>query len=457
MTIQLSMETESRAALNRTAYLANLLNQRAGLEGLELAEAAIAPLHQIRNAAAVRAEELAIPSNRDEEWRFTDLSSLVQTQFAGSHTLTKVHRRALTLAELDAFLLPEAQHSRLVFEGNAYAPHLSSVEGLPEGVFVGSLSQAIARYPQIWQFLAQQQGAEEVFTTLNTASFTDALVVWVPRNLDGEVPIHLLYLPLIDRDTPTLAYPRCLVIAETGSRVTLVEDYATLEEGSYFTNAVTEIWVEANAEVIHTRLQRDSQTAVHVGKTAVSQARDSRYTCHAVSMGGQLSRHHLEVYQTGEQTHTTLNGLTIAGREQVADTHSIIAFSKPHGSSRQVHRCIVDDRAHAVFNGKVTVPKAAQLTDAGQLNQSLLLSPKARVDTKPQLEIVADNVKCTHGATVSQLENDSVFYLQSRGIDQNTARQLLVYAFAYEAIEQIPIPSLQTTLSQQVRSYQQRD
>ncbi len=256
----------------------------------------------------------------------------------------------------------------------------------------------------------------------------------------------------------TISQPRCLVVAESGSQVTLVEEYTNrrdaegAEGGVYFTNAVTEIWLAENAEVRHTRVEREGAEAFHIGKTAIAQARDSRYTCNAISFGAKLSRHNLEILQTGEQTETTLNGLTIIYGNQLGDTHSAIALNYPHGKAEQLHKCIVGDRAHAVFNGKVFVPKPAQLTNAAQLNRNLLLSSKARVDTKPQLEITADNVKCAHGATVSQLEDDEIFYLQSRGIDENAARNLLINAFAAEIINQIPVASLRETLLTTVNS-----
>ena len=258
-------------------------------------------------------------------------------------------------------------------------------------------------------------------------------------------------------DTATISQPRCLVVAETGSQVTLIEEYTNRQDAKnakvYFTNAVTEIWVGENAQVSHTVVDRSGAEAFHVAKTAVSQARSSRYTCNAVVFGGKLSRHNLEITQTGEQTETTLNGLTMIADKQVADTHSAIALNYPHGVSKQLQKNIVGDRAHVVFNGKVFVPKPAQLTDASQLNRNLLLSSKARVDTKPQLEITADNVKCAHGATVSQLEDDEIFYLQSRGIDENGARNLLINAFAGEIINKIPILSLRETLLQVVERF----
>jgi Fe-S cluster assembly protein SufD len=450
MTIQVSTVPDvgnlgAQGKVDRTAYLTTLLNLRPALtENLEW-------LQPIRDRATSRVQELAIPSTRDEEWRFTDLSALLQVNFATATTPS-----AVSPADIEPFILPEAVSSRLVFVNGKYASELSAIANLPTDLIVTNLeavSQNAALRDRLTNYLATQPGFEEVFTALNTASLTDGAIVIVPRNQTLAVPIHLLFISTAE-DSVQLSQPRCLVIVESNSTLTLIEDYVSLGQGVYFTNSVTEIWVEGNAQINHTRIQRDHTAAFHIGKTAVSQARDSRYICTAISLGAALSRHNLEIYQTGEQTETTLSGLTMIGGEQVADTHSAIAYTKPHGTSQQIHKCIVDHRAHAVFNGKVFVPKAAQLTDARQLSKNLLLSSKARVDTKPQLEITADNVKCAHGATVSQLDTDEVFYLQSRGIDEGSARKLLVYAFAYEVISQIPIPSLQSQLTAIVRTQQ---
>jgi len=256
-------------------------------------------------------------------------------------------------------------------------------------------------------------------------------------------------------ETSLITQPRCLIVAEPGSAVTIIEHYGTAEPGCpdsrkahvYFNNAVTEIWVEENAQVNHTRVQRDAGDAFHIGKTAVSQSRNSRYTCHSVSLGASLSRHNLDIFQTGEGTETTLNGLTLIGGEQLSDTHSAIALNYPNSVTRQLNKCIVDDKSHGVFNGKIFVRKGAQLTDAGQLSRNLLMSSKARVDTKPQLEIIADNVKCSHGATVSQLNEDEMFYLQSRGLDVDTSRHLLIDGFAGEILSKLPLDSLRQMLA----------
>ncbi|NJR50286.1 MAG: Fe-S cluster assembly protein SufD [Leptolyngbyaceae cyanobacterium CSU_1_3] len=442
MTIEVSTLSDTadlnlKARVDRSIYLSELLNLRSPTP-LEW-------LNAVRDRATAIVQEQAIPTTRDEEWRFTNLSSLLQVSFQRAEAAT------IGYAEIQPFLLPETTNSRLVFVNGFYAADLSAVDDLPEGVLAGNLIGIAEFIPALADYLAMQPGAEEVFTALNTASLTDAAIVHIPKNQIVEAPIQILYVTIAS-ETPKLNQPRCLTISEVGSQVTLIEDHVTFGEGVYFTNPVTEIWVAENAGVRHTRVQRDSEMAFHIGKTAVSQARNSRYTCTAVSLGAEMSRHNLEIYQTGEQTETTLNGLTVLNHQQIGDTHSKIAFSKPHGKSNQVNKCIVSDRAHAIFNGKILVPKPAQLTDAAQLSRNLLLSAKARIDTKPQLEITADNVKCAHGATVSQLEDDEVFYLQSRGLKQSEAQKLLTYAFAIDIINQIPISSLCTILANLIRT-----
>lgn len=430
----------------RNAYLSGLLNQCQELD-LQVIEPEIAALLQsLRNQASVWVKELAIPTKRDEEWRFTDLSPLLQVNFQKA---TTVNYDSSTEAE---FAL-EAAPIRLVFVNGVYSANLSSTE-LPEGLIVSNLAQLpLTHRSKVTQYLAKKEGVTDVFTALNTAGLTDAAVVWVAKNTVVETPIHLLFLSLESQEA-TFNQPRCLVVAESGSSITIIEEYtnrSSQEKAVYFSNAVTEIFLEENAQVSHTRIQKESVSAFHIGKTAISQERDSRYTCNAISIGAKLSRHNLEALQTGEQTETTFNGLTIAAGEQLSDTHSVMAYTKPYGTSNQLHKCIVSDKAAAVFNGKVFVPKAAQLTNANQLNRNLLLSPKAKVDTKPQLEITADNVKCSHGATVGQLEADEIFYLQSRGINKADARKLLIDAFAAEIINQLPIASQKNQLSQLIR------
>ncbi len=460
MSIQVSPSTYSVSEIlpDRDADLTQLLEQCQGQNLQVIEQETVAWLQELRDRATDVVNISTLPTTKDEEWRFIDLSALKQVKFQAA-----AQKADLPQSLVAPLTLPEAANSRLVFVNGVYTPELSAVADLPEGLVVTNLaSLPLAYSSRVRDYLAKTEGSQEVFTALNTAGFTDVAVVWVPKNLAVETPIHLLFIANSFR-TPTISQPRCLVVAETGSRVTVIEDYlnqfniedpeageAEVGETVYFTNAVTEIWIAENAQVNHTRIERESVEAFHIGKSAITQARDSRYTCNAIHLGAKLSRHNLEIFQTGEQTETTLNGLTMIAGQQLADTHSAIALHYPYGMTRQLHKSIVADRAHTVFNGKVFVAKAAQLTDAGQLNRNLLLSPKARVDTKPQLEIIADNVKCSHGATVSQLEDEEVFYLQSRGINAADAQNLLIDAFAAEIINQIPIASLRQTLSKAV-------
>ena len=382
---------------------------------------------------------LSVPTKKDEDWRFVDLSSLTEAKFVA----------AQNVRANGCLPLPEAKRL-LVFVNGIYNAELSDLSELPVGVYVGSLDNLPNNYDAAAYF-AQQPGTD-AFTALNTAGGKDVAVVWIDKNVAVSTPIHLIFVAQAESEA-SFAQPRTLVVAQTGASVSLIEEY--IGTGEYFTNAVTEVFVEDNARVNHTRLQQESSASYHIGKTAISQARDSHYTISEINLGAKLFRHSPEVWQQGEQTTTNLNGLTIATGEQVSDTHSIIALTKPHGTTDQLHKCIVGDRAHVVFNGKVFVPKEAQLTDATQLNRNLMLSPKARVDTKPELQITADNVKCAHGATVSQLEADEIFYLRSRGLSEDDANQLLIDAFAAEIIDRLPLEPLRSriiqTIAQQVK------
>lgn len=434
MSIPVSLTSIPNSLLDRDPFLTGLLNQVTVSEKDDY-------LKQLRDGAAKWVRHSVIPNTREEEWRFTDLSSLKQVDF-------KLGMFQKTSLESD--ILPEVSQ-QLVFVNGVYSPDLSNTENLPSGLIVGNLDVLSSEI--VGEYLAQAEGAKEVFTALNTAALNDVAVVWVGKNVVLEKPIHLLFIS-VSGESATISQPRVLVVAESNSQVTLIEEYiaSSQNEGVYFTNSVTEIWVNENAQVSHNRIAREGAAAFHVGKTAVTQARYSRYSCNAVTVGGKISRHNLEILQTGEQTETTLNGLTVIADNQLADTHSALSLNHPHGVSKQLHKCIIGDRAHGIFNGKIFVPKLAQLTNASQLNRNLLLSSKSRIDTKPQLEITADNVKCAHGATVSQLEDDQIFYLQSRGIDENNARKLLVNGFAMEVINFIPVASLRESLLRTVTS-----
>ncbi len=402
-------------------------------------------LQTLHNQATAFLQEETIPSNKNEEWRFTNLSGLLAHEFvAASGQQPSI--------DINSFNLPEAKQ-RLVFVNGLYRSEFSQVLATTS-LFVGDLAGAIDHHLPIETHLGKQPGGEEVFTALNTSGLKDVAVVWAAANSINTDPIHILFI--VTGEQLLAIQPRVLVVADRHSQLTIVEEYRhdSLANGCKFTNAVTEVFVAANAQVTHVHIQDEEKQTFHIGKTAVSQAEDSQYHGYSISLGSQLSRHNWEVFQGGKQTTTTLNGLALIGDTQVADTHSKIALNHPHGQTDQIHKCVVNGKAHGIFNGKVLVPQAAQQTNANQLSRTLLLSPQARIDTKPQLEITADDVKCSHGATISQLSDDEMFYLQSRGLDPATSRTLLINAFAIEVIESVPVASVRDRLRAAVRNFQ---
>ncbi len=395
-------------------------------------------LNQLRAHAVDQVSVQQFPSMRDEEWRFTDISPLTKLPYRPSQAACH-----LKFSDIKPYCLDETS-SRLVFVDGYYASQLSHViENEP--MIVGNLAELISPHssaiqPHLGQYARIQ---DNVFTAFNTAFLHDGALIIIPKNGLVNNPIHLL---LIATQAKVTSYPRCLLISEPGSQATLIEDYVSLQEAPYITNAVTEISLADNAHVQHVRVQRDSKQAFHLANCAVSLAKASHYQSTSIALGAQVSRYNLDVKHTDEATECIIDGLALITDRQLADTHTRIDHMKPNGTSRQQHKCIVDGTAHAVFNGKIIVHPYAQRTNSSQSSRNLLLSNTAQVDTKPQLEIFADDVKCAHGATVGQLDNEEIFYLESRGLSKITARNLLTYAFGAEIIRKIPVTSLRHQL-----------
>ncbi|MEB3314105.1 MAG: Fe-S cluster assembly protein SufD [Cyanobacteriota bacterium] len=433
MTASLSPLTATEASRDR--YLPHLVG---------LVQAAVPSdlsLPQRRPQAAAWLQEQTFPSPRQEDWRFTDLAPMLAIDFQPAAA-------GVPLPALPDWADLGTPAVQLVLVNGHFCPALSQMEGLPIGAIAGSLRHLLNQPDLALRFLprlAQASGQQEVFTSLNTVGFADGVGLWIPAATEVPVPVQILHLTSATA-SPQLAQPRSLVVLEAGSHLTLVEQYGGDDASPQATNAVTEIWLEPGAQIHHSRLQREGEGTFHLGKTAVMQAADSQYMGTALHLGSRLNRHDWQVYQTGPQTTTDLQGLAFLTGQQHSDTHSLVALGHPHGRVVQRHRTVVDDRGHSVFNGRIVVPQAAQFTNASQLNRNLLLSNQARVDTKPQLEIVADNVKCAHGATVSQLQADEIFYLQSRGISASQAQRLLIYAFAMDILNTIPIVGLRDRL-----------
>ncbi len=399
-------------------------------------------LSQLRARAIDRVSTQRLPTKRDEEWRFTDISSLTDLPFQPSQPDSN-----LTVQDIEHLCVKEAKN-RLVFVDGHYSSQLSTIID-SAALVIGNLPAFVSTHAAILESHLGQYAKfdDNVFTALNTAFLRDGALIWIPKNTAIAEPIHLLFIATQNEVT---SYPRCLLIGETGSNVTLIEDYVALQQGAYVTNSVTEVSLAANAHAKHIRIQRESTQAFHLANCAVSLAHASNYQSVSIALGSQISRYNLDVGLTDEAAECTIDGLTLIAGRQLADTHTGIDHLKPNGTSRQQHKCIVGDAAHAVFNGKIMVRPHAQHTNSSQSSRNLLLSQTARVDTKPQLEIFADDVKCAHGATVGQLDQEEVFYLQSRGLSEVAARNLLTYAFGAEIISRIPVTSLRQQLEQTV-------
>ena len=399
---------------------------------------------ELRQIASDRLSTLSFPTTKDEEWKYTDVSSLKNLTFA-AQSATSEDVKALIIKHSAI----EASDNLIVFVNGKYSELFSNITCVAQGLVIGTLANLGDRVlPKLRSHLAQHPDSNDYFASLNTACMEDVAIAIVPKNLVVEQPVQFLFVSTPQSATETLlTQSRCLVIAEAHSNLTFLQTFVGNDDQPYFSNTVTEVWLAEGAQVNHTEVQWQGSGAVHINTTAIAQARNSVYKNQSISIGAKISRQNLIVHQMAEQTETSLTGLAFIDGEQLADTHSVIAHNYPHGSSKQLHKCIADGRSHAIFNGKIQVAKLAQQTDSAQLSRNLLLSSKARVDTKPQLEIFADNVKCAHGATVSQLDAEEIFYLQSRAIDSNSAANLLTYAFATEAIAQIPILSVQRSLS----------
>jgi Fe-S cluster assembly protein SufD len=345
---------------------------------------------------------------------------------------------------LRPLLFGEIDCCNLVFVNGIFSEHLSSIRDLPKGVKVGRLASALQQERELMErHLARIAGWQEnSLSALNTAFMEDGAFIFVPANTIVNEVIHLIFLSAADEE-PTVCHPRNLVIVGDNSQLSLVESYFGMAGHTYFTNSVTEVFAGNNSIVDHYKLQRESEEAFHVGTLQVSLRSQSNISSHSISLGGRLVRNNVGTSLEGEGGGCTLNGLYVARNRQHMDNHTTIDHAKPQCSSWQFYKGVMDDNSRGVFNGKILVRPDAQKTNAKQSNKNLLLTEDALVDTKPQLEIFADDVKCTHGATIGKLDEEALFYARSRGIDENSARTLLTYAFASDILRTIRIKPIQ--------------
>jgi Fe-S cluster assembly protein SufD len=409
------------------------------LDQLERAQRAPA-FKGLRQAARARFRDLSFPTPRTEDWRFTSVAPLLKVPFEPA---PKAPIDGATLPPL-----PAPGTVRIVFVNGAYAPEISGAANGFKDAEIGSLAAIRAeRFERLQDVVGQADGQGEIFTALNTSFLQDGAYIVVPEGKVLEQPVEIIYLSAPGGKS-TVSYPRTVLVGSKNSRCTVVERY--LGDAAYFTNAVTEIAVGENAAVDHYKVQDESREAYHIANMQVVQARASRFSTHYLSLGGSLVRNEVRVRFDGEGCEAIVNGLYLAGGRQHIDNFTVIDHAKPRCSSHELYKGILKDEAQGVFNGKIFVRQDAQKTDAKQTNKVLLLSDSATINTKPQLEIFADDVKCTHGATVGQLDAESIFYLRSRGIGLAEARALLTYAFANDIIGRIKLEPLAAWLEQRI-------
>jgi Fe-S cluster assembly protein SufD len=420
---------------------AGQLRRRAGSTGLA----------RTREAALQRFVSLGFPTTREEEWRFTSVAPIADGDFA----LAEIPSTDVLGLEVDSLRLRGAI-AELVFVNGHYVPALSRGAELPGGASVTSLRCRLAQGDDEAEgYLARLAPREShAFVALNTAFLDDGAHVHVPAGAILPQPVHVLFIATGDEEERwSMAHPRVLVVVGADAEGSIVETYAGRGVGHYFTNAVTEIVLGENATLDHYKLQYESAAAYHVGVTHVQAKRSATYTSHSVSLGGALVRNEVTALLEGEGAECTLDGLYLAADRRLVDTHTIIDHARPHCSSREFYKGILADRARGVFNGRIIVRPDAQKTDAKQTNRALLLSEEALIHTTPQLEIFANDVKCTHGAAVGQLDDDAVFYLRSRGLSHAAARHMLIHAFAADVTGRLPLEEVRTAVEARLQRH----
>ncbi len=409
---------------------------------VELTPASIPALSELRTRAVSAFASQGIPTTKHEEFKYTSLRSLSAMNLRRAKTAT------VTSSDIDEFSYGVTDPIRIVLiNGRWDAEHTTELMPV-EGLSVRMLGCALDKEPSLLENLGARVKLDEFpFGALNTAGFEDVIFFHLLENSKIDRPIEILHL-LVSEETPTICFPRIVIIAESGSQANIVETYATIGSGVGVVCPVSETFVHPNAQLEHIKVQRENLKAVHIALSEVLQERDSSYNNFSVTYGGQLTRNDLNVFLNGSNIHSRMDGIVAIAGEQLADNHTRLDHAFAHCDSFEVYKHVLDDHSTAVFNGKIYVHQDAQKTDAKQTNQTLLLSPTATINSKPQLEIFADDVKCTHGATIGQMRDDALFYLRSRGISKDQATSMLVYAFAAEVLEKITCEPVKVRLEE---------
>ena len=404
----------------------------------------VSSISSLRKKAFGKFSELDFPTTKDEEWKYTSIAPLLEHNFVLS-----LRKKNLTKEQVRNFLFKGLDSNVVVVVNGFYSDELTILKNIPKGVEVSSIAKAIsADSPLIKQHLGKYADfTTHIFTSLSTAFTKDGVLIHIPEGKIVEQPIHILFITEAGNEK-LLIQPRNLFVAEKNSQATIIEHFVNINSGIYFTNTVTEIVVGENAIVDHIKLQEESKSAFHIGRMEVDQERASNFTSHFVSLGSSLTRNEFNSRFNDEGGECKLNGLFLTEGNQLFDVHTLIDHAKPHCNSHEHYKGILNDVSRGVFNGKVIVRQDAQKTNAFQENNNIILSKEALVNTKPQLEIFADDVKCSHGATIGQLDKEAMFYLKSRGIGEETARTILIHAFASDVITSVKVEAVKNYIEE---------
>ena len=401
-------------------------------------------LRKQREEAFAAFQKAGFPTMRDEDWHFTNIAPVAERTF----TLAKPAEVAQ--ADIDHFRLRHEEWNAIVMVNGIFSRKLSSLDAIGKGTTVRALSEGTSDIPSAAEeLIGRVAPSDAAFTALNAAFMQDVLFIHLDKNTVLDTPIHIMHVN-VGINVRQASHPRIIIKSERNSKAVVIESFFSNKDSEYLTNAVTEVVLDEGAYLAHYKLQRESTSGFHIGTTAVLQDRTSNYVSFSFATGAALSRTNIFTTLDGDAATCTLNGLYMVDGKQHVDHQTKIEHVKPHCPSHEVYKGILDGESHGVFNGKVYVHPEAQKTDGKQSNNNLLLSDKARIDTKPQLEIFADDVKCTHGATVGRLDEVGLFYMKSRGIGDERARQLLTYAFAADVLEMIELPELRDALEAMV-------
>ena len=404
------------------------------------------PIHTDRKDALKRFEKQGFPSKKDESWKYTSLKSIIQKNYS----LSSKSDKSVELRDVKKYFLNDLDSFKIVFVDGIYSPFLSKTTH--DGMDICVLSAALSKdkyKSTLKKYFNQIVPKDESLASLNTSYTKEGAYIYIPKGVCPEDPVQIMHISTGNQESIWLQ-PRNLIIADKNSKVEIIERHQSLKDHSVVTNSLTEIYAEKNAFIDYYKIQNDLNTATLIDNTFISQQRDSNVSVHTFSFGGKLTRNNLNFYQKGENIQSTLKGITILESNQHVDHNTLVNHEQPNCESHQDYKGIFSDRSVGVFNGKIMVKKTAQKTNAFQQNNNILIDNNSKVNTKPQLEIFADDVKCSHGCTIGQLDEEALFYLRSRGIPKKEAKALMTYAFANNVLETVQLPSLKKRINGQI-------